>query len=151
MIIYMFGFKLFLKQSRFYSKFPVHIYKDRYLYKVTIAYVGDVWFWFLWISLDTLYCIHHTHVIWNCTTSVGIGKVQPVNQVNQIRWVAVVTPNGSPGSVCNRWLVVLRINVDLAIFQPYLDLEAGDNQSLKIQVARPGITTAPCKRLVSNV
>ena len=25
------------------------------------------------------------------------------------------------------WLVVLRINVDLAIFQPYLDLEAGDN------------------------
>ena len=37
------------------------------------------------------------------------------------------------------WFVVLRINVDLAIFQPYLDLEAGDNQSLKIQVARPGI------------
>ena len=37
------------------------------------------------------------------------------------------------------WLVVLRINVDLAIFQPYLDLEAGDNQSLKIHVARPGI------------
>ena len=37
------------------------------------------------------------------------------------------------------WVVVLRINVDLAIFQPYLDLEAGDNQSLKIQVARPGI------------
>ena len=37
------------------------------------------------------------------------------------------------------WLVVLRINVDLAIFQPYLDLEAGDNQSMKIQVARLGI------------
>ena len=37
------------------------------------------------------------------------------------------------------WLVVLRINVDLANFQSYLDLEAGDNQSLKIQVARPGI------------
>ena len=37
------------------------------------------------------------------------------------------------------WLVVLRINVDLAIFQPFLDLEAEDNQSLKIQVARPGI------------
>ena len=29
------------------------------------------------------------------------------------------------------WLVVLRINVALAIFQPYCDLEAGDNQSLK--------------------
>ena len=37
------------------------------------------------------------------------------------------------------WLVVLRINVDLAIFQPHLDLEAGDNQSLNIQVVRPGI------------
>ena len=37
------------------------------------------------------------------------------------------------------WLVGLRINVDLTIFQPYLDLEEGDNQSLKIQVARPGI------------
>ena len=37
------------------------------------------------------------------------------------------------------WLVALRINVDLAIFQPYLDLEAGGNQSLKIQVAMPGI------------
>ena len=36
-------------------------------------------------------------------------------------------------------LLFLRINVDLAIFQPYLDLEAGDNQNLKIQVARPGI------------
>ena len=34
---------------------------------------------------------------------------------------------------------VLRINVDLAIFQPHLDLEARDNQSLKITVARPGI------------
>ena len=33
------------------------------------------------------------------------------------------------------WLVVLRINVDLAIFQSYVDFEAGDNQSLKIQVA----------------
>ena len=37
------------------------------------------------------------------------------------------------------WLVVLRIYVDLAIFQPYFDLEAGENQSLTIRVARPGI------------
>ena len=37
------------------------------------------------------------------------------------------------------WFIVLRINVYLVIFQPYLDLEAGDNRSLKIQVARPGI------------
>ena len=42
-----------------------------------------------------------------------------------------------------KWLVILRINVDLAIFQPYLDLEAGDNKSLKIQVARPGIEPRP--------
>ena len=41
--------------------------------------------------------------------------------------------------IISRWLVVLRINVDLAIFKLYLDLEAGDYQSLKIQVARPGI------------
>ena len=40
-------------------------------------------------------------------------------------------------------LVVLRINVDSAIFQPYIDLEAGDNHSLKIQVARPGIEPGP--------
>ena len=32
------------------------------------------------------------------------------------------------------WLVVLRIYVATAVFQPYRDLEAGDNQSLKIQV-----------------
>ena len=37
------------------------------------------------------------------------------------------------------WLVALRMYVALAVFQPYRDLEAGDNQSLKIQVARPGI------------
>ena len=29
------------------------------------------------------------------------------------------------------WLVALRIYVALAVFQPYRDLEAGDNQSLK--------------------
>ena len=34
---------------------------------------------------------------------------------------------------------LLRIYVALAVFQPYRDLEAGDNQSLKIQVARRGI------------
>ena len=37
------------------------------------------------------------------------------------------------------WLFGLRINVDLAIVQPYIDLEAGDNQSLKIQAAKLGI------------
>ena len=38
-------------------------------------------------------------------------------------------------------LVVLRINVDLVIFQPYLDLEAGDNQSLKISSGEAGNRT----------
>ena len=45
------------------------------------------------------------------------------------------------------WLVVLRIYVASVVFQPYRDLEAGDNrdleagdnQSLKIQMASPGI------------
>ena len=82
----------------------MHIYKDRYLYKVTIAYVGDVWFWFLWISLDTLYCIHHTHVIWNCTTSVGIGKVQPVNQVN-LEWLLSLQTGRLGRSAIVGWLV----------------------------------------------
>ena len=36
-------------------------------------------------------------------------------------------------------LVVLRISVTSAVFQPYRNLEAGDDQSLKIQVASPGI------------
>ena len=36
-------------------------------------------------------------------------------------------------------LFVMRIYVASAVFQPYRDLEAGDNQSPKIQVARPGI------------
>ena len=31
------------------------------------------------------------------------------------------------------WLVVLRIYVALAVIQPYRDLEAGDNQSLKFK------------------
>ena len=58
--------------------------------------------------------------------------------------IGVVDAKMQGCGVCQRrvWLVglvVVRINVDLAIFQPYLDLEAGDKQSLKIQVARPGI------------
>ena len=32
-----------------------------------------------------------------------------------------------------RWLVVLRNYVALAVFQPYRDFEAGDNQSLKFK------------------
>ena len=56
-------------------------------------------------------------------------------QIGSIKYRSIISdPDRLVG-----WLVVLKINVDLAIFQQYLDLEAGDNQSLKIQVARPGI------------
>ena len=41
------------------------------------------------------------------------------------------------------WLAVLRIHVGLAVFQPCRHLEAGDNQSLKIQATRPGIEPGP--------
>ena len=41
------------------------------------------------------------------------------------------------------WLVVLRIYVASAVFKPYRDLEAGDNQSLKVQVARPRTNPSP--------
>ena len=61
---------------------------------------------------------------------------------NRISMARACIPNLSQKSFCTGkvgWLVVLKVNVDLAIFQPYLDLEAGDNQSLKIQVERPGI------------
>ena len=37
------------------------------------------------------------------------------------------------------WLVVWRINVALAIFQPYCDLEAGDKPISEIVAARPEI------------
>ena len=48
--------------------------------------------------------------------------------------IGLATPLAPDG-----WMDVLKINIDLAIFQPYLDLEKGDNQSLKIQVARLGM------------
>ena len=47
--------------------------------------------------------------------------------------------------ISNFWfgLFFFRIYVDLAVFQPYLDLEAGDNQPLKIQVVRQGTEPGP--------
>ena len=77
---------------------------------------------------------------------VKIGALLKVSHIHQwFRWM--LQPWGDKvfnfliqmSSIKCWLLVVLRINVDLAIFQPYLDLEAGDNQSLKIQVAKPGI------------
>ena len=52
------------------------------------------------------------------------------------------------------WLVVLRINVALAVFQPYRDLEAGDNQSLKFKwrggESNPGPLAPQPKRLTTR-
>ena len=47
-------------------------------------------------------------------------------------------------------LVVLRIYVASAVFQLYRDLEAGDNQSLKIQVAIPGPLAPQAKSLTTR-
>ena len=59
------------------------------------------------------------------------------------------------------WLVALRIYVASAVFQPYRDLEAGDNQSLKFKwrggESNPGplapqATAAPdLKYLINNI
>ena len=48
------------------------------------------------------------------------------------------------------WLIVLRIYVASAVFQPYHDLEAGDNQSLKIQELNHSATSAPYTALQCN-
>ena len=45
------------------------------------------------------------------TTVAGSGKVGPVNQVNNTRWVAVVTPTDRPKSVCNRCVIELFCDV----------------------------------------
>ena len=51
-------------------------------------------------------------------------------------------------------LVLLRINVALAIFQPYRDLEAGDNQSLKFKwrggESNPGPLAPQAKSLTTR-
>ena len=49
------------------------------------------------------------------------------------------------------WLVVLRIFVAVAIFQPYRYLEAGDNQFLKLywqhRVSNPRTSSSACQEL----
>ena len=57
-------------------------------------------------------------------------------------------------SVLVGWLVVLRIYVASAVFQPYRDLEAGDNQSLKFkwrdQESNPGPLAPKAKSLTTR-
>ena len=52
------------------------------------------------------------------------------------------------------WLVVLRIYVTLAIFQPYRHLKAGDNQSLKFKwrggESNPGPLAPQAKSLTTR-
>ena len=52
------------------------------------------------------------------------------------------------------WVFFFRIYVDLAIFQPYLDLEAGDNQSLRIhwrgRGSNPGSLASQAKSLTTR-
>ena len=52
------------------------------------------------------------------------------------------------------WLVVLRIYVALVVFQPYRDLEAGDNQSLKFKwrggESNPGPLAPQAKSLTTR-
>ena len=52
------------------------------------------------------------------------------------------------------WLVVLRIYVASAVFQPYLDLETGDNQSLKFKwrgrESNPGTLAPQAKSLTTR-
>ena len=51
-------------------------------------------------------------------------------------------------------LVILRIYVALAVFQPYRDLEAGDNQSLKFKwrggESNPGPLAPQAKSLTTR-
>ena len=49
-----------------------------------------------------------------------------------MRYVCKNPPGGTKPLSAHR-LVVLRISVALAVCQPYRDLEAGDNQSLKFK------------------
>ena len=52
-------------------------------------------------------------------------------------WFLKLSNSGSSETRIGR-LVVLRIYVALAVFQPYRDLEAGDNQSLKFKSVEQG-------------
>ena len=62
--------------------------------------------------------------------------ISQISNAQKVRHLEQPAPDGRRIDLV--WFF-LRIYVDLAVFQPYLDLGAGDNQSLKIQVARPGI------------
>ena len=53
------------------------------------------------------------------TAVAGIGKVGPVNQVNQTSWVAVVTPNDRPKSVRNRYIIELLSGVVCVVILPF--------------------------------
>ena len=53
------------------------------------------------------------------TAVAGSGKVGPVNQVNHISWVAVVTPTDRPKSVRNRCIIELFCGVVWVVTLPF--------------------------------
>ena len=119
---------------------PWNIYDYIYLYiKMLISRLNLIYLSFLFSISYLLYpALHFSGATPLCGVSVAGAFTQPpdLQHNNDEKESAIIF---AFSFMLVGWLVVLRINVDLAIFQPYLDLEAGDNQSLKIQVARPGI------------
>ena len=66
---------------------------------------------------------------------MDLSRILQMTQVREAENIRIIQRMNQVG-----WFVgCLRTYVASAVFQPYRDLEAGDNQSLKIQVARPGI------------
>ena len=58
------------------------------------------------------------------TAVAGNGKVGPVNQVNHISWVVVVTPTDRPKSVRNRCLIELFVALFMLSLCPF-DISVG--------------------------
>ena len=62
--------------------------------------------------------------LFDYTAVAGSGKVGPVNQVNHISWVAVVTPTDRPKSSRNRCVIELFFGVVCVVILPF-DISVG--------------------------
>ena len=125
--------------------------KKRWWWPLTVAAVGIRHIVGIATRLLTMWNIMMTLFAALLSCRIGHCKCECISLTPLVRWkspatnsATLIVPWSRPTSekilysTCC-WSVVLKINVDLAIVQQYLDLEAGDNQFLKIQVARPGI------------